>query len=234
MKVFDLSYKKIIKDALWDNNPGLVQLLGLCPLLAVTNSAVNSIGLGLATLLVLMLSNFAVSLLKNIIPKPIRIAIFVIIIASLVTVIQIFMNAYLHELYLSLGIFLPLIVTNCVIIGRAESFASRNSVFKSTLDGFMMGLGFMLVLLLLGLLREFLGSGAIFVGASALFGAWGDLLELRLIDFNNELLIAILPPGAFFAMAFLIALKNYINNIASARKTQSHVEIKRARVTGKL
>lgn len=227
-----MSYNKIIKDGLWANNPGLVQLLGLCPLLAVTNSLVNAIGLGLATLMVLTLSNLLVSLLNNFIPKPIRIAVFVIIIASLVTVIQILMNAYLHDLYLSLGIFLPLIVTNCVIIGRSESFAARNSVVASVVDGFFMGLGFMLVLLVLGAVRELLGSGTIFTGAEVLFGEYGRHLELKLIDFDQGLLIALLPPGAFFAMAFLIAFKNYFNSYILQVKTKKP-KIKRARVTGK-
>lgn len=229
-----MSYSKIIKDGLWANNPGLVQLLGLCPLLAVTNSAVNSIGLGLATLVVLTCSNFTVSILKGFIPKPVRIAVFVIIIASLVTAIQLLMNAYLHELYLSLGIFLPLIVTNCVIIGRSESFAARNSVLLATLDGFFMGLGFLLVLLVLGLLREFFGTGAIFVGAELLFGDFGKHFQWQLLEFKNEFLIAILPPGAFFAMAILIAMRNFINAYMQSRKQQNlNPQIKRARVTGR-
>tara|TARA_B100001094_G_C18160207_1_gene788846 strand:+ start:893 stop:1582 length:690 start_codon:yes stop_codon:yes gene_type:complete len=225
--------KKITFDGLWRNNPGLVQLLGLCPLLAVTNSLVNAIGLGLATLFVLVFSNLIVSALRHFIPHTIRIPVFVMVIAALVTSVQLLMNAYMHELYLSLGIFLPLIVTNCIIIGRAESFASRNNAFKSVLDGFMMGLGFMIVLMILGALRELVGQGTLFMGAEALFGSWGAQLGYELIHFENDFLIAILPPGAFFAMGFLIALKNWIDmQYQSKQSQQQNLEIQRARVTG--
>ena len=154
-------YSQIIQDGLWKNNPGLVQLLGLCPLLAVTNNVINGLGLGLATMLTLVASNGSISLLRNNIPDEARLPVFVMIIASIVTAIELSMNAWFHELYLILGIFIPLIVTNCSIIGRAEAFAARNPVLPSLLDGLMMGLGFLFVLVLLGGFRELLGSGAV-------------------------------------------------------------------------
>src|SRR5574344_1692747 len=162
----------IAKQGLWKNNPALVQILGLCPTLAVTTSATNALGLGIATLAVLMMSNLAISLVRNWVPNEIRIPVYVMIIAALVTCVQLVMNAYLFELYQALGIFIALIVTNCIIIGRAESFANRNPPLLALFDGLMMGLGFTLVLLLLGSVREILGQGTLFAGADQLLGPW--------------------------------------------------------------
>ena len=224
--------KKITIEGLWNNNPGLVQLLGLCPLLAVTNSVVNAIGLGLATLFVLTCSNIVVSILRNLIPSTIRIGIYVMIIAALVTSVQLIMNAYMHQLYLSLGIFLPLIVTNCVIIGRAESFASRRPVHEAALDGIMMSVGFICVLVILGGIRELLGHGTLFIGGENLFGKPGLSLGFELVHFETEFLLAVMPPGAFFAMGFLIAMKNWIDkHFATGLSPESTPKIKRARVT---
>ena len=153
--------KTLYKEGLWGNNPALVQLLGLCPLLAVTSTITNALGLGLATLLVLVGSNITVSFVRNWVPKDIRIPVFVMIIAGFVTIVQLLMNAYTFGLYQSLGIFIPLIVTNCAIIGRAEAFASKNPVHLSAFDGLMMGLGFMLVLIVLGAMRELIGQGTL-------------------------------------------------------------------------
>ncbi len=164
------NYREIAWQGLWKNNPGLVQLLGLCPLLAVTATITNALGLGLATMLVLIGSNILVSLVRDYVPKEIRIPVFVMIIAALVTTVQLLINAYAYGLYLSLGIFLPLIVTNCIIIGRAEAFASRNNAFSAAFDGLMMGLGFTLVLTVLGATREILGQGTLFDGADQLLG----------------------------------------------------------------
>lgn len=202
---------KIIKDGLWSNNVALVQLLGLCPLLAVTSTFVNGLGLGIATLLTLMVSNISVSAIRHWIKPEIRIPIFVLIIASVVTIIELCMNAWLHELYLVLGIFIPLIVTNCAIIARAESFASKNTVIDSALDGFTMGLGFTFVLVLLGGLREILGFGTLFANANLMFG---DTAEQFIIVFNEDypgFLLAVLPPGAFIGLGLLIALKNIVD-----------------------
>ncbi len=215
-----VSNNKVILDGLWSNNPGIVQLLGLCPLLAVSATLINALGLGFATLLVLTLSNFVVSCIRNIIRPEIRIPVYVLIIASLVTCVELLMNAYTHELYVALGIFIPLIVTNCAIIGRAEAFASKNKPVKAALDGFSMGLGFTLVLVVLGGLREIIGQGSLFRGADMLFGSQAADWTLQLFPQENGLLLAILPPGAFFFLGFLIALKNLIDNKYAQRSTQ--------------
>ena len=207
----DPSYTHILKDGLWMNNPGTVQLLGLCPLLAVTTNAINGLGLGLATTLTLVASNVTVSLIRKLVRPEVRIPVFVLIIASIVTVIELAMNAWLHDLYLILGIFIPLIVTNCAIIGRAESFASRQSVDRALLDGFAMGIGFTLVLVTLGGMRELIGQGTLLAHANLMFGTFGEHLSLTLIDNYRGFLLAILPPGAFLGLGFLIAGINIIN-----------------------
>ncbi len=204
-------YKELTWQGLWKNNPGLVQLLGLCPLLAVTTTLTNALGLGVATLLVLVCSNATVSLIRHLVPKEVRIPIFVLIIAAFVTCVQLIMNAYTFGLYQSLGIFLPLIVTNCAIIGRAEAYASKNPIKQASFDGFMMGLGFMLVLAALGAIREILGQGTLFDGADLLLGDWASVLRIEVFHFDSKFLLAILPPGAFIAMGFLIAAKNAID-----------------------
>jgi electron transport complex protein RnfE len=207
----DPSYIRILKDGLWMNNPGTVQLLGLCPLLAVTTTAINGLGLGLATTLTLVASNVTVSLIRKLVRPEVRIPVFVLIIASIVTVIELAMNAWLHDLYLILGIFIPLIVTNCAIIGRAESFASRQSVDRALLDGLAMGIGFTLVLVTLGGMRELIGQGTLLAHANLMFGTFGEHLSLTLIDNYRGFLLAILPPGAFLGLGFLIAGINIIN-----------------------
>jgi electron transport complex protein RnfE len=204
-------YIHILKEGLWVNNPGLVQLLGLCPLLAVTTNAINGLGLGLATLTTLVASNATVSLIRNLVRPEVRIPVFVLVIASIVTVIELAMNAWLHDLYLILGIFIPLIVTNCAIIGRAESFASRHNVGRSLLDGLAMGAGFTLVLVTLGGLRELVGHGTLLSQAHLMFGEYGHQLTLTVIDDYRGFLLAILPPGAFLGLGFLIAAMNIIN-----------------------
>ncbi|GAA0540508.1 electron transport complex subunit E [Rheinheimera aquimaris] len=225
-------FKELTIQGLWKNNPGLVQLLGLCPLLAVTATVTNALGLGVATLLVLVGSNVTVSLVRNHVASEIRIPVFVLIIASLVTVVQLLMNAYTFGLYQSLGIFIPLIVTNCAIIGRAEAFASKNAPLPSALDGFMMGLGFMLVLLVLGAMRELLGQGTLFDGADLLLGDWAKMLRIEVFAVDSHFLLAMLPPGAFLGMGLLIALKNVIDNKLKQKQTIEKGSIARARVTG--
>lgn len=225
--------KEISLQGLWNNNSVLVQLLGLCPLLAVSTSLINALGLGIASMLVLIGSNISVSLVRNWVPKDIRIPVFVMIIAGFVTIIQLLMNAYTFGLYQSLGIFIPLIVTNCVIIARAEAFASKNPIHLSALDGFMMGLGFTLVLVVLGSMRELIGQGTLFDGAHLLFGEWARVLKLEIIKFDNQFLLAILPPGAFIGMGFLIAGKNIIDEQIKDKepKAQDTEKAPRARVT---
>ncbi|MEZ8824923.1 electron transport complex subunit E [Vibrio sp. 10N.261.55.A7] len=226
------SNRKLLKDGMWDNNPALVQLLGLCPLLAVSSTVTNALGLGIATLLVLVGSNVIVSLVREHVPKEVRIPIFVMIIASLVTCVQLLMNAYTFGLYLSLGIFIPLIVTNCVIIGRAEAFASKNSVLPSALDGFWMGLGMTAVLVLLGAMRELMGNGTLFDGADVLLGDWAQSLRIEVFQFDNSFLLALLPPGAFIGVGFIIAMKNVIDNQIKSRQPKVEKEvIERVRVT---
>ena len=221
----------IAKQGLWKNNPALVQILGLCPTLAVTTSATNALGLGIATLAVLMMSNLAISLVRNWVPNEIRIPIYVMIIAALVTCVQLVMNAYLFELYQALGIFIALIVTNCIIIGRAESFANRNPPLLALFDGLMMGLGFTLVLLLLGSVREILGQGTLFAGADQLLGPWAAHLKIVLFQADAGVLLAILPPGAFLALGFIIAAKNLVDAHLSRRKAVLKPQVERARMT---
>lgn len=224
-------YKELAIQGLWKNNPGLVQLLGLCPLLAVTSTVTNAIGLGVATLLVLICSNVTVSAIRHWVPKEIRIPIFVLIIAAFVTCVQLLMNAYTFGLYQSLGIFLPLIVTNCAIIGRAEAYASKNPVKQAAFDGLMMGLGFAIILIILGVIREILGQGTLFDGANLLLGDWASVLRIEVMQLDSQFLLAILPPGAFIAMGFLIALKNAIDNQIKAKKVvDEDLVIERVRV----
>ncbi|GGE66854.1 electron transport complex subunit E [Shewanella carassii] len=225
-------YRDIAWQGLWKNNPGLVQMLGLCPLLAVTSTFTNALGLGLATAVVLIGSNTTVSLVRNFVPKEIRIPVFVMIIAALVTAVQLLVNAYAYGLYLSLGIFLPLIVTNCVIIGRAEAFASRNSPMDAAFDGLMMGIGFTLVLMVLGGGREILGQGTLFDGADLLLGPWAESLRIEVWQVDTPFLLAMLPPGAFLGMGLLIALKNAIDKkLAERQPREQTAPVERARIT---
>ena len=205
------STRAILRDGLWGNNAALVQLLGLCPLLAVTTTATAGLGLGLATLLVVTASSTAVSLIRNLVPRDVRIPVFILIIAALVTVVEMAMAAWLHELYRTLGLFLPLIVTNCAILGRAEAFASRNRVGPAALDGVATGAGFAAVLIGLGALRELIGRGTLLDGAEQLFGPAAAGWSVELIP-GDVFLLAILPPGAFFGLAVLLAIKNRIDD----------------------
>lgn len=228
--------KKITLDGLWNNNPALVQLLGLCPLLAVTGSVVNAIGLGLASTVVLIGSNLTISAFRTFVPPAVRLPIFVMIIASFVTSIELLMQAFTYELYQILGIFIPLIVTNCAIMGRADAFASKNPVHASLLDGLMMGVGFTAVLMVLGGMREALGSGTLFADMQLLFGATAESWKIVLVEDYSGFLFAVLPPGAFVGMGLLIALKNIIDARLEARHKRLNppepVVAQRARVTG--
>lgn len=199
---------EVFYDAFWRQNTGLVVLLGLCPLLAVSGTVVNALGLGLATTLTLAASNLCVSLTRGLLRPEIRIPAFVLIIASVVTVIELLMRAYLFQLYQVLGIFIPLIVTNCAIIGRAEAFASRNRPLASLTDGIATGLGFCLTLVLLGAVREVAGQGTLLADAHLLVGEWGRELTLQLIPGYPGFLLAMLPPGAFIALGMLVAARN--------------------------
>lgn len=203
----DQGLRQILKDGVWQQNTGLVVLLGLCPLLAVTSTVVNGLALGIATTLTLMVSNLSVSLLRGLLKNEIRIPAFVLIIASVVTVIELLMHAFFYDLYRVLGIFIPLIVTNCAIIGRAEAFASRNRPLPSLTDGFATGLGFCITLILLGAVRELTGRGTLLSGADMLLGEWAADLTLTIIPEHPGFLLAMLPPGAFLGLALLIAAR---------------------------
>ncbi|OEF50222.1 electron transport complex subunit RsxE [Enterovibrio norvegicus] len=223
--------KELMKNGLWNNNPALVQLLGLCPLLAVSATVTNALGLGLATLLVLVGSNLIVSLVRQWVPKEVRIPIFVMIIASLVTCVQLLMNAYAFGLYQSLGIFIPLIVTNCIIIGRAEAFASKNTPLPSVLDGFWMGMGMTASLVVLGAIREILGNGTLFDGADRLLGDWAAGMRIEVFHFDSTFLLAMLPPGAFLTVGFLIAAKNVLDERQAKKQPKEKAVIERVRIT---
>ena len=204
-----IAVTKAWKEGLWSGNAALVQLLGLCPLLAVSNTMVNGLSLGLATIFTLVISNLSVSATRRWLLYEIRIPVFVLLIAGIVTSIGMIMNAWTHDLYIELGIFIPLIITNCAILARAESFASRNPVFISAIDGLTTGLGFALTLITLGALRELIGAGTLFADAHLLLGPVARDWSLEINNYRG-FLIAILPPGAFILLGLLIALKNYL------------------------
>lgn len=210
-------WQDISRKGLWQQNPGLVQLLGLCPVLAISNNVVNALALGLATTLVTALSSAAVSSVRHWVPGDIRNPVFIMIIASLVTCVDLAMNAWLHELYLVLGIFIPLITTNCIVMARAEAFASRQPVREAAWDGAMMGLGLTGVLVALGALRELLGKGTLLAGADKLLGPAGQQLTLHLAGPDYQFLLMLLPPGAFLGLALLIAGKNVLDARARQR-----------------
>jgi electron transport complex protein RnfE len=202
-------YKEITINGLWKQNTGVVQLLGLCPTLAVTTSAVNGLSLGLATALVMAAANGSVSPVRKLVPSEIRVPVFILVIATLVTVIDMSINAFAHPLHKVLGIFIPLIVVNCIVLARVESFAAKNTTVPSMLDGFMMGSGLMLVLGLLGAMRELVGKGTILSGLDLVFGTSAIPFMWVSTDYHG-LLLAVLPPGAFLGLGSLIAIRNWI------------------------
>ena len=213
------TYGDIVENGLWKQNPGVVQLLGLCPTLAMTTSMVNGFSLGLATAFVMCLSNASVSPVRQFIPKELRNPVFILIIAALVTIIDLSMNAYVHPLHLVLGIFIPLIVTNCIVLARVESFAAKNPTTPSALDGFMMGFGLACVLALLGAVRELVGKGTILSGIDLIFPQ-AKALVIHVIPNYNGFLLAILPPGAFIGLGCLIAARNWAGSRTSKAKLQ--------------
>ena len=204
-----MNSREIIENGLWKQNPGVVQLLGLCPTLAVTSTVVNGFSLGLMTAFVMAASNAAVSPIRRWVPDEIRIAVFILIIAALVTVTELVMHAWFHSLYLVLGIFIPLITTNCIVLARVESFAAKNDTAPSALDGLMMGLGLALVLALLGALREAVGKGTLFSGLDLVLGPVAKSWMLTVIPDYQGFLLAVLPPGAFIGLGLLIAARNW-------------------------
>ena len=228
-----MTRSQIVKDGLWHNNPALVQLLGLCPLLAVSNTVATSLGLGLATIVVLGASNGLVALIRNHVDAATRLPLFVLIIAGLVTCVDLAMQAWSFELHQRISLFVALIVTNCTLLGRAETFASKNPVFYSILDGLMMGMGFLLVLLAMGFCRELLGHGTLFSQMDLLFG---DAAKTWTIEFTTDrqgFLLAVLPPGAFIMMGLFLALKNVVDerlHITSGVPDDVTQDIQRARI----
>ncbi|WP_029592732.1 electron transport complex subunit E [Franconibacter pulveris] len=210
--------KSILVNGLWKNNSALVQLLGMCPLLAVTSTATNALGLGLATTLVLTLTNASISAFRKWMPAEIRIPIYVMIIAAVVSIVQMLINAYAFGLYQSLGIFIPLIVTNCIVVGRAEAFAAKNGPLLSALDGFAIGMGATGAMFVLGSLREILGNGTLFDGADALLGGWAKALRVEVFHTDTPFLLAMLPPGAFIGLGMMLAIKYLIDEKMKARR----------------
>ncbi len=192
-----MSYTKEFTKGFWELNPTFKLILGMCPTLAVTTAAINGIGMGLATTFVLVCSNVVISLVRKLIPKKVRIPAFIVIIASFVTIIDLIMAGYFYELHKELGLFIPLIVVNCIILGRAEAFASKNNLVASFLDGLGIGLGFTISLTVLGAIREILGNGTLF-GAHVLPATY------------TPIIVFILPPGAFLTLGFLMAVMNKI------------------------
>jgi len=209
------AYKDIAWNGIWKQNCGVVQILGLCPILAISTNIVNAVSLGLATILVMAMSNLVIAALRNFIPYEIRIPVFILIIAALVTVVDLAFNAYLHELYLVLGIFIPLIVTNCIVLARVEAFAAKNEPGGSTVDGIAMGIGLTLVLAVLGAMREVVGSGTLLSGIDMIFPGMQPIVLFG--DDYPGFLVAILPPGAFIALGCLIAGRNWIEARKLAR-----------------
>ena len=224
--------KNLLIGGLWKNNSSLVQLLGLCPLLAVTSTATNALGLGLATMLVLTITNSAVSASRRWVPSEIRIPVYVMIIASVVSCVQMLINAYAWGLYQSLGIFIPLIVTNCIVVGRAEAVASKSSVPLAALDGFAIGMGATSAMFVLGCLREIIGNGTIFNGADRLLGSWATVLRVEVVHFDSPMLLAMLPPGAFIGLGMLLAAKYLIDQKMKARAEAQRSSLPQAE-TGK-
>ena len=227
-------WRQLAREGLWSNNPALVQLLGLCPLLAVSATVVNALGLALATLLVLVGASTTISLIRHQVPSAVRLPAFVMVIAAFVTCAELLMAAFAYSLYQILGIFIPLIVTNCAILGRADAFASRQPVLPAAVDGLMMGLGFGAVLVLMGAIRELVGQGTLFSDMALLFGPVAAHWQITLVA-DYQFLFFILPPGAFFVAGLLIALKNVLDQRRAARAQPVDVAPRaerRVRVTG--
>ncbi len=206
-----ISFGQITRDGLWNNNVVFSQLLALCPLLAVTSTATNGLGMGIASTVVMLLSNLSISLLRSFIPQQVRIPIYILVIACLVTLVDLAMNAWLHELHKVLGLFIPLIVTNCVILGRAEAFASKHPPMAAMYDGLMMGLGFTWALVLLGGVREVLGSGTLFANANLLLGEQFGWIYTVVFEDYTSVLVLLLPPGGFLVLGFLLAGKRVLD-----------------------
>jgi electron transport complex protein RnfE len=205
------TYNRIMKDGLWDNNGVFAMLLGMCPTMAMTTSATNGFGMGLATAVVMAASNYLVAIFRNYITHEVRVPVYILIVAAMVTLVDLTMNAWMHELYKVLGLFIPLIVSNCLPLARLEAFAAKEPALPSLMDGIFMGLGFTLALTVIGAVREIVGSGTLFADASLLLGPAFKFLELRLLPADTGVLMAILPPGGFLATGLLLVCKRMID-----------------------
>ncbi|HZX32999.1 MAG TPA: electron transport complex subunit E [Rhodocyclaceae bacterium] len=205
------SYKTIIKDGLWDNNGVLSMLLGMCPTMAMTTSATNGFGMGLATAVVMAASSYLVAVFRNRITTEVRIPVYILIVAAMVTVVDLGMNAWMHELYKVLGLFIPLIVSNCLPLARLEAFAAKQPAFPSFLDGLFMGIGFTIALTAIGAVREIIGSGTLFADASLLLGPSFKFMELRLLPADMGVLMMILPPGGFIVTGLVVVAKRILD-----------------------
>lgn len=205
------TYARITRDSLWNNNIVFAQTLGLCPTMAVTSTATNGLGMGLATTAVLVASNMLISSIRHAVSDEVRIPVYIVIIATLVTLVDVSINAWAHDLYKVLGLYIALIVANCAVLGRAEAFAAKNPILPSGMDGLMMGLGFTFALTTIGAVREILGTGTLFADAHLLLGSAFSFMELKLIPDYKGFLLMILPPGGFLAVGFLIAAKRIID-----------------------
>ncbi|MCX7192650.1 MAG: electron transport complex subunit E [Proteobacteria bacterium] len=204
-------YARITRDSLWGNNIVFAQTLGLCPTMAVTSTATNGLGMGLATTAVLVASNMLISSIRHVVSEEVRIPVYIVIIATLVTLVDVSINAWAHDLYKVLGLYIALIVANCAVLGRAEAFAAKNPVLPSGMDGLMMGLGFTFALTTIGAVREILGTGTLFADAHLLLGSAFSFMEMKLIPDYKGFLLMVLPPGGFLAVGFLIAVKRIID-----------------------
>lgn len=219
------TFAQLAENGLWKQNPGVVQLLGLCPLLAISSNVVNALSLGLATIFVMMMSSLAVSSARNFVPHEIRIPVFILIIAALVTIIDLAFNAFAHPLYLVLGIFIPLITTNCIVLARADAYASKNHPLHSAIDGVLMGLGLTLVLVVLGGIREIAGQGTLLSGIDLALGPQAKDWIITVVPDYKGFLLAILPPGAFIGLGLLIAGRNWLDMRAQRR---AHMQARQA------
>jgi Na+-translocating ferredoxin:NAD+ oxidoreductase subunit E len=204
-------YARITRDGLWNNNIVFAQTLGMCPTMAVTSTATNGLGMGLATTAVMVASNMLISSIRHAVSEEVRIPVYIVIIATLVTLVDVSINAWAHDLYKVLGLYIALIVANCAVLGRAEAFAAKNQILPSGMDGLMMGLGFTFALTTIGAVREILGAGTLFADAHLLLGPAFSFMEMKLIPDYKGFLLMILPPGGFLALGFLIAAKRVID-----------------------
>jgi len=206
-----VGYRRIVRDGLWDNNGVLAMLLGMCPSMAMTTSATNGLGMGLATAVVMAASSLLVAVFRNRITQEVRIPVYILIVAAMVTLVDLSMNAWMHELYKVLGLFIPLIVSNCLPLARLEAFASKEPVLPSLVDGIAMGIGFTIALTAIGAVREIVDSGTLFADASLLLGASFRFMEMRLLPESSNMLMMILPPGGFLVTGLLVVVKRMID-----------------------